>query len=87
MGETIIILTFVVIIIGGIGSIRGALIGAFLVAIVDSFGRAILPKLLLQFLPPPAASGIGAALASMSIYILMAVVLALRPRGLFPAHG
>ncbi|MGE5146729.1 MAG: branched-chain amino acid ABC transporter permease [Candidatus Eiseniibacteriota bacterium] len=85
MGETIIILTFVVIIIGGIGSIRGALIGAFLVAIVDSFGRAILPKLLLTFLPPAAASGIGAALASMSIYILMAVVLALRPRGLFPA--
>ncbi len=87
MGESILILTFVVIVIGGIGSVRGALIGALLVGLVDTLGRAYLPTLLALLLPPAQAQGIGAALASMSVYLLMAVVLVTRPRGLFPAHA
>ncbi len=87
MGEGILILTFVVIVIGGIGSIKGALIAALLVGLVDTLGRAFLPTLFGLFMEPAAANGVGASLASMSIYILMALVLVLRPRGLFPAHG
>ena len=87
MGESILILTFVVIVIGGIGSTRGALVGALLVGLVDTLGRAFLPGFLKLFMAPAAADGIGASLASMAIYILMAAVLIWRPRGLFPAHG
>ena len=87
MGEGILILTFVVIVIGGIGSIRGAFIGSLLVGLVDTLGRAFLPGLLKIFLQPATADGVGASLASMAIYILMAVVLIWRPRGLFPAHA
>jgi len=80
MWESILILTFVVIIIGGIGSIRGALVAALLVGLVDTLGRFLLPEL---FGPTT-----GPALSSMSIYILMAVTLCLRPQGLFSsAHG
>jgi branched-chain amino acid transport system permease protein len=85
MGESILIETFVVIVIGGLGSIRGAFLGALLVGLVDTLGRAFLPTLLRLFLPAAAADGAGASLASMGIYILMAVVLLWRPRGLFPA--
>ncbi|HYH19223.1 MAG TPA: branched-chain amino acid ABC transporter permease [Azospirillum sp.] len=85
MGEQILILTFVVIVIGGIGSVRGALAGALLVGVVDTLGRAMLPGLFRLFLDPASANGVGAALSSMLIYVLMAVVLAIRPRGLFPA--
>jgi branched-chain amino acid transport system permease protein len=85
MGESILILTFVVIVIGGIGSVRGALAGALLVGLVDTLGRAFLPTLLRLFLSPAAADGVGAPLASMSIYILMAAVLVWRPQGLLPA--
>ncbi len=87
MGEGILILTFVVIVIGGIGSIKGALIAALLVGLVDTLGRAFLPSLFGLFMDPSAANGVGASLASMAIYILMALVLVLRPRGLFPANG
>ena len=87
MGESILILAFVVIVIGGIGSVRGALIGALLVGLVDTLGRAFLPSLLRLVADPATADGVGASLASMSIYILMAAVLVWRPRGLFPAHG
>jgi branched-chain amino acid transport system permease protein len=86
MGDGILILTFVVIVIGGIGSIRGALVAALLVGLVDTIGRAFLPLLLLRLLPPQAANQAGPALASMLIYILMAAVLAVRPQGLFPAR-
>ena len=68
MGESILILTFVVIVIGGIGSVRGAFVASLLVGVIDTFGRVLLPP----------------ALASMTIYILMAVVLYWRPQGLFP---
>ncbi|MEE4166309.1 MAG: branched-chain amino acid ABC transporter permease [Desulfocapsaceae bacterium] len=87
MGESILILTFVVIVIGGIGSIRGAVVGALLVGIVDTMGRAFLPGILRLFLSGSHADSGGAALASMAIYILMAAVLIWRPRGLFPAHS
>jgi branched-chain amino acid transport system permease protein len=87
MGESILILTFVVIVIGGIGSVRGALVGALLVGLVDTLGRAFLPTLLRFFLPAAYADGAGASLATMSVYILMAAVLVWRPKGLIPAHA
>jgi branched-chain amino acid transport system permease protein len=87
MGELILIQVFVVIVIGGIGSIRGALVGALVVGVVDTLGRAFLKPLLGQFISPPAAEAAGPALASMLIYLLMALVLAVRPAGLFPAKG
>ena len=85
MGESILILTFVVIVIGGIGSVRGAWVGALLVGMVDTLGRAFLPELLRLFLSPAHADGAAASLASMSVYILMAAILVWRPRGLLPA--
>lgn len=83
MGEQILILTFVVVVIGGLGSIKGALAGALLVGLVDTLGRAFLPTLLRFALPPASADAVGASLASMTIYILMAAVLVWRPNGLF----
>ena len=87
MGESILILTFVVIVIGGIGSVRGALVGALLVGLVDTLGRAFLPALLRFFLTASVADGVAASLASMSVYILMAAVLVVKPKGLLPAQG
>jgi branched-chain amino acid transport system permease protein len=84
MGENILILAFVVIIIGGIGSIRGAFIASIFVGLVDTIGRAFLPDLLRLFLSTNTASTAGPALSSMLIYLLMALVLVLRPEGLFP---
>ena len=84
MGESILILTFVVIVIGGIGSIRGAVIGALLVGMVDTLGRAFLPTLFRLFLANDYADSVAPSLSSMAIYILMALVLIWRPRGLFP---
>ncbi len=87
MGESILILAFVVIVIGGIGSVRGALLGALIVGVVDTAGRTLLPLVLGAVLGPAAADNAGPALASILIYLLMAAVLFFRPRGLFPAHG
>ena len=87
MGESILILAFVVIVIGGIGSIRGALVGALLVGLVDSGGRTLLPMLFEALLGPQVAADAAPAVASILIYVLMATVLAFKPRGLFPAHG
>ena len=81
----ILILAFVVIIIGGIGSIRGAFVAAILVGIIDTIGRAFLPDLVRYFLSYSAGSSAGPALSSMLIYTLMALVLIFRPEGLFPA--
>jgi len=85
MGENILILAFVVIIIGGIGSIRGAFVAACIVGLIDTVGRAFLPDLLHAVLNANAASSLGRALSSMSIYMLMAAILVVRPEGLFPA--
>ena len=87
MGESILILTFVVIVIGGIGSVRGALAGALLVGLVDTLGRAFLPALFRLLFSSAHADGAAASIASMSIYILMAAILVWKPRGLFPAHN
>ena len=87
MGESILILAFVVIVIGGIGSIRGALFGSLLVGMVDTFGRTLLPELFGLFLPPQWASATGPAISSVIVYLLMAVVLFIKPQGLFPARG
>lgn len=87
MGEPVLILAFVVVVIGGIGSIKGALIGALLVGMTDTLGKALLPGFLAQFMEPTSANTIGASLASMLIYILMAVVLIVRPQGLFGARA
>jgi branched-chain amino acid transport system permease protein len=87
MGENILILAFVVIVIGGIGSIRGALVGAILVGAVDTLGRTLLQHVLREFLPPQWASAAGPAFASIAVYVFMALVLAIRPQGLFPARG
>jgi len=83
MGEPVLILAFVVIVIGGIGSIKGALVGALLVGTVDTLGKFLLPVAFGAFMPPSEAGAVGSALASMLIYVLMAGVLVLRPRGLF----
>jgi branched-chain amino acid transport system permease protein len=87
MGENILIVTFVVIIIGGIGSIRGAFIASIFVGLTDTIGRAFLPDLLKLVLSPAGASTAGPALSSMLVYLVMAVILIVRPEGLFPAHG
>lgn len=87
MGEPVLILAFVVIVIGGIGSIKGAMVGALLVGVIDTMGRFLLPRIFATFLDTSQAMGVGAALASMLIYVLMALVLIFRPKGLFPAHG
>jgi branched-chain amino acid transport system permease protein len=85
MGENILILAFVIIVIGGIGSIRGAFLAAIFVGMIDTLGRAFLPDLLRQVLSSTAASTVAPALSSMLIYLLMAIVLVVRPEGLFPA--
>ena len=85
MGESVLIVALVVIIIGGIGSIRGALVASIFVGLVDTVGRAFLPDILKLVLSPAAASTAGPALSSMLIYIVMVAVLVLRPGGLFPA--
>jgi branched-chain amino acid transport system permease protein len=87
MGDNILILAFVVIVIGGIGSIRGAFIAAVLVGVIDTIGRAFLPDLLRLVLSSRGASTVAPALSSMLIYLLMAIVLVLRPEGLFPVSS
>jgi branched-chain amino acid transport system permease protein len=87
MGENILIVALVVIIIGGVGSIRGAFMASVFVGLVDKVGGAYLPDLFRATMSPAAASALAPALSSMLIYLLMAVVLVLRPQGLFPAGG
>lgn len=86
MGEPVLILAFVVIVIGGIGSIKGALIGSLLVGVVDTLGRILLPDFFKLFMNASDAAGVGAALASILIYLLMAIILAFKPHGLFAAN-
>lgn len=87
MGERVLITAFVVIVIGGVGSVKGALVGSLLVGMVDSMGRAYLPQIMQMLLPPVIADTLSAGLVSASIYVLMAVVLLFRPLGLLPARG
>lgn len=85
MGENILILAFVITVIGGIGSIRGALVAALFVGFIDTLGRAFFPDLLREVLPAAAAATAAPALSSMLIYLLMAIVLIVKPEGLFSA--
>jgi branched-chain amino acid transport system permease protein len=87
MGENILIIAFVITVIGGIGSIRGAFIAALLVGFIDTLGRAYFPGLLREILGGQAASTAAPALSSMLIYILMAAILIAKPQGLFPANA
>ena len=87
MGEQILILTFVVVVIGGIGSVRGAFAAAILVGMVQTMLTAFVPGLLRGVMAASEADALGAALSSMGVYVLMALVLLIRPRGLFPAHA
>lgn len=88
MGETVLIQTLVVIIVGGIGSIRGAFLAALIIGVVDTMGRVFLPIWMMGVMDGNLAQAAGPALASMLIYLLMAVVLAFKPDGLFPVkHG
>lgn len=88
MGEQILIMTFVVVVVGGVGSIRGALFGAIVVGMVDTLLRAFLPQLIRGLLANPSeADQLSAGLASMGVYVLMAIVLLWRPQGLFPARS
>ena len=84
MGNDIIITAFVVIIVGGIGSMKGAFIAALLIGLIDTLGRAFLGDILSAVISQASAETAGPALSSMLIYILMALVLAMRPQGLFP---
>ena len=87
MGDNILIIAFVVIIIGGVGSIGGAFLAAILVGLIDTLGRSLATELLGLVFNASMANQIGPALASMLIYILMAAILVFRPRGLLPAKG
>jgi branched-chain amino acid transport system permease protein len=87
MGDSVLILAFVVIVNGGIGSMRGAFIAALLIGLVDTLGRSFSIDILRLIMPPSPARTVGPAIASMLIYVLMALVLYFRPAGLFPARG
>jgi branched-chain amino acid transport system permease protein len=83
MGEQILILAFVVVVIGGVGSVRGAFFGALAAGVVDTLMRAFLPGLFRQLMGGPEADALGAGVSSMGVYLLMAAVLLARPKGLF----
>ncbi len=87
MGEGILIITLVVIVIGGVGSIKGAFVASLIVGFIDTVGRSFLPDILAIFFPTNVADTAAPALSSMLIYILMAFILAIKPRGLFPPQG
>jgi len=87
MGEGILIITLVVIVIGGVGSIKGAFVAALLVGLIDTVGRSFLPDILGIFFPNDVADTAAPAISSMLIYLLMALILAIKPQGLFPPRG
>ena len=68
MGNQVLIICFVVVVIGGIGSIRGALLASLLIGVVDTFGKVVFPQA-----------------AGVLIYVLMALILLWKPKGLFAA--
>lgn len=86
MGEKVLITVMVVIVVGGVGSVRGALLGSVLIGMTDSLGRAYIPIWMSQVLSPEYSSTVSSSLVSASIYILMAIVLLVKPRGLIPAQ-
>lgn len=87
MGETILIPALIVVVIGGIGSVRGAFIASMMIGLVDTIGRAFVPGVLGAVLPSAIAADIGSGLTNVSMYLLMAAILACKPTGLFPARA
>ena len=87
MGEQILLATFVVVVVGGVGSIRGAFVAGLGLGIADTMLRAFLPSALRAVMNPSDADSLGLGIASMGIYLLMALVLLIRPKGLFAAAG
>ena len=87
MGESILILAFVVIVIGGIGSVRGAFWGALIVGLIDTASRTVIPLIFSTIMSQEAAANAAPAVASIAIYLLMATILFIKPRGLFPIHA
>ena len=87
MGNDIIIVAFVVVIVGGIGSVKGAFYAALIIGLIDTLSRSYLDQLLALAMPSNYAETAAPALSAMLIYILMATVLAIRPQGLFPIAG
>ncbi len=88
IGEPILIIALVVIVTGGVGSIKGAFYGSLIIGMVDTIGRAFLPLILREIFERSLAQTIGRATASILVFLFMAVVLAMRPQGLFPVkHG
>ncbi|MBI2725804.1 MAG: branched-chain amino acid ABC transporter permease [Polaromonas sp.] len=83
MGESIIILAFVVVVIGGMGSIKGAFLGAIAIGFLDTFGRSVLPSVMRTYFPDLSADTMAPAIAAMLTYALMIAVLIWRPQGLF----
>lgn len=87
MGEQILILTFVVVVIGGLGSVAGAFWGAMLVGLVDTSLRAFLPQILRGMMAGSEADALASGISAMGVYLLMALVLLIKPKGLFPGHA
>lgn len=87
MGDEIILATFVVVVIGGVGSVKGAFVAGIVLGMFDTMLRAFLPGLLQQVMPGSEAQALGVGISSMGIYLMMAIVLLVRPRGLFAAQG
>ena len=87
MGDEIILATFVVVVIGGVGSVKGAFVAGIMLGMIDTMLRAFLPSTLQQIMPGPEAQALGVGISSMGIYLMMALVLLVRPRGLFAARG
>lgn len=87
MGEQILLVTFVVVVIGGVGSVKGAFVSGIVLGVIDTSLRAFLPPLLRRAMEGPDADALGVGVASMGVYLLMALVLLVRPKGLFPVKG
>ena len=82
MGEQILILAFVVVVIGGLGSVRGAFFGAIAAGLVDTLSRAFLPTLFRQIMDGSNADALASGMSAISIYLLMALVLLMRSQDL-----
>jgi len=87
MGNDIIIIAFVVVIVGGIGSIKGAFYAALIIGVIDTMSRSYLDDFLKLLMEPQFAETAAPAISAMLVYILMAAVLAFKPSGLFPPAG
>ncbi len=87
MGNDIIIIAFVVVIVGGIGSVKGAFYAALIIGMIDTMSRSYLDQLFALVMSDNNAETAAPAVSAMLVYILMAAILAFRPQGLFPPAG